>query len=198
MAGITDRLLDPAAGLDDRRPSIISWIGGWGSPTWSIGRRCDADELSTAELRQGGCVIGWLEMWRPQVAAVLGVTAYGSGSIGPGRWRDADPSRLGGADLFVLGNPSGLNAHETAASLARSFRTAPRPPASGSTRLAGDRQRTSSTALPRRRRLRHGGEGIGALLQREDGRDVRAQLSGAHPVEEPVEQFPVSYRALGP
>jgi len=55
---------------------------------------------------------------------VLGITAYreafGDRSVTVGR----QPRRLAGAELWVLPNPSGLNAHETVRSLADAYRDA--------------------------------------------------------------------------
>ncbi len=122
LAGITDRLLDPAAGLDtEARQHLLD--RGVGVTNLVNRATVRADELTPAELQQGAVALTALvEMWRPRIAAVLGVTAYRTGFSRPRAVAGRQPERLGGADLFVLGNPSGLNAHETAASLARSFR----------------------------------------------------------------------------
>jgi TDG/mug DNA glycosylase family protein len=71
-----------------------------------------ADELATEELRRGARSLA-AKVRRRQIdcVAFLGVTAYRAGfgrsdaKIGP----QAD--KIGGAKLFVLPNPSGLNAH---------------------------------------------------------------------------------------
>ena len=81
-----------------------------------------ADELTADELREGGQRLRALvERVRPRVAAVLGITAYraafGLAAAVPGR----QPERLGPAELWVLPNPSGLNAHETLDSLAAAY-----------------------------------------------------------------------------
>jgi TDG/mug DNA glycosylase family protein len=84
-----------------------------------------ADELTPAELWEGTEALARrIEVWQPRVVAVLGLTSYRIGFSRPRAVAGRQPESLGGADLFVLGNPSGLNAHETAASLARSFRMA--------------------------------------------------------------------------
>ncbi len=61
---------------------------------------------------------------RPRVVAVAGITAYRTAF---GR-RDAVPGRQeetwDGAELWVVANPSGLNAHETVDSLAAAYRQA--------------------------------------------------------------------------
>jgi double-stranded uracil-DNA glycosylase len=124
LSGISDRLLDPAAGLDEtaRQHLLDRGVGVTNLVNRATVR---ADELSAAELRKGAAsLVESVEQWQPKVAAVLGVTAYRIGFNRPRAVAGRQPESLGGADLFVLGNPSGLNAHETAASLARSFRTA--------------------------------------------------------------------------
>ena len=122
MAGITDRLLDPAAGLDEaaRQHLLDRGVGVTNLVNRATVR---ADELSSAELQEGAASLTALvEMWRPKVAAVLGVTAYRIGFSRPKAVSGRQPESLGGTGLYVLGNPSGLNAHESAGSLARSFR----------------------------------------------------------------------------
>jgi TDG/mug DNA glycosylase family protein len=62
--------------------------------------------------------------WRPTVVAVAGITAYrsafGARRATPGR----QPEPIEGSELWVVPNPSGLNAHETVASLAVAYRAA--------------------------------------------------------------------------
>jgi TDG/mug DNA glycosylase family protein len=81
-----------------------------------------ADELTTAELKEGAAeVVARVEAIGPRVVAVLGITAYriafGRPKALPGR----QPDDLAAAALWVLPNPSGLNAHETPASLATAY-----------------------------------------------------------------------------
>jgi TDG/mug DNA glycosylase family protein len=81
-----------------------------------------ADELTAAELVEGAAR---LEVFaaerRPRVVAVLGVTAYRTAFRQPRATLGRQPDGLGGAALWVLPNPSGLNAHETVASLAAAY-----------------------------------------------------------------------------
>jgi double-stranded uracil-DNA glycosylase len=59
---------------------------------------------------------------RPNVVAMLGITAY---RIGFDRRRATvgrQPEDLGGSQLWVVPNPSGLNAHASVAGLAASYR----------------------------------------------------------------------------
>ncbi|MFF8914135.1 G/U mismatch-specific DNA glycosylase [Streptomyces sp. NPDC015032] len=81
-----------------------------------------ADELSTEEFREGGRLLAAkVEQLRPQWLAVVGVTAYRTAfgrrtaGIGP------QNHRIGGARVWALPNPSGLNAHWTAQTMAEEY-----------------------------------------------------------------------------
>jgi TDG/mug DNA glycosylase family protein len=81
-----------------------------------------ADELTRAELVAGAERLeAFVSTHRPRVVAVLGVTAYrvafGRPKATPGR----QPQDLSGAALWVVPNPSGLNAHESVESLAAAY-----------------------------------------------------------------------------
>ena len=81
-----------------------------------------ADELTTAELRQGAAQLTALVgRVRPLVVAVLGVTAYRTGFDRPRALVGRQPEDIGPAQLWVVPNPSGLNAHETLDSLAAAY-----------------------------------------------------------------------------
>ncbi len=86
-----------------------------------------ADELSQDELRAGGERLEALvARVRPRVVALAGITAYrtafGRRKATLGRQEET----LGGAELWVVPNPSGLNAHETVSSLATAYAAAAR------------------------------------------------------------------------
>ncbi|MBY8849848.1 MULTISPECIES: G/U mismatch-specific DNA glycosylase [Saccharothrix] len=81
-----------------------------------------ADELSPEELRAGGVALTALaERYAPKVVAVVGVTAYRAAFdrrkavVGP------QDEPIGPARLWVLPNPSGLNAHYRLADLVEVF-----------------------------------------------------------------------------
>lgn len=81
-----------------------------------------ADELTRAELRAGGAVLeAKVRALHPKVVAVLGLTAYRAAFDRPKATAGQQHDNLGGAELWVLPNPSGLNAHETIASLAAAY-----------------------------------------------------------------------------
>lgn len=84
-----------------------------------------ADELTAEELREGARrLVEKVGVWQPKVVAVVGLTAFRAAF---GR-RHADVGRqdenLAGVELWVLPNPSGLNAHYQLADLARLYREA--------------------------------------------------------------------------
>ena len=81
-----------------------------------------ADELTPAELTAGGAILaGKVRTFRPAWLAVLGVTAYraafGDKSVRVG----PQPAPIGDTRVWVLPNPSGLNAHYTRDALAEEF-----------------------------------------------------------------------------
>jgi TDG/mug DNA glycosylase family protein len=81
-----------------------------------------ADELDAAELRSGGRALAALaERLGVSWLAVLGVTAYRTAFGRPGAQVGPQPERLGGTRLWILPNPSGLNAHWSATALAAEF-----------------------------------------------------------------------------
>jgi TDG/mug DNA glycosylase family protein len=81
-----------------------------------------ADELTREELVAGGkALIRKVRRRRPRFLALLGVTAYRiafderTASVGP------QERRIGDTRLWVLPNPSGLNAHYQLDALAGAF-----------------------------------------------------------------------------
>ncbi len=81
-----------------------------------------ADELSPAELVAGGAVLADLAAhWQPRFLAVLGVTAYRTAFGRPRAVMGRQEHTVGGVPVWVLPNPSGLNAHYTVDTLAAAF-----------------------------------------------------------------------------
>ena len=121
LAGISAHRIDPAAGMtpDDRDHLIRRGLAITNIVARATSRAAD---LASEELRAGAReLVDRLADWRPAVVAVAGVTAFriafgGSAKLGE------QPQLLAGARLFVVPNPSGLNAHETVESLARWYR----------------------------------------------------------------------------
>jgi TDG/mug DNA glycosylase family protein len=116
--GITSVDVDASCGLPAETRSEFETKGIGVSNICPIAT-ARADELSKQQLRDGGESLRALVRERkPKVVAVLGVTAYrqafGNAKVAVG------PSDEGfeSAELWILPNPSGLNAHETVESLA--------------------------------------------------------------------------------
>ena len=104
-AGLTPRLLEPQ---EDRRLLEL----GLGITNVCERPTRSAAELSSDELRDGATALrAKIEALRPRAVALVGITLYpvvfpGRGERGPGARR----VRAGGARVYVLPNPSGLNA----------------------------------------------------------------------------------------
>jgi TDG/mug DNA glycosylase family protein len=81
-----------------------------------------AAELTPAELAEGGRrLAGKAERFHPAILAVLGIGAYRAAFGRPNAALGPQPEMLGGTRLWVLPNPSGLNAHYQRDDLARLF-----------------------------------------------------------------------------
>ena len=81
-----------------------------------------AAELTPAELRAGaGALREKMAQLRPQWLAVLGVTVYRTAFGPPDAVVGPQAAAIGPARVWVLPNPSGLNAHWTPATLAGEF-----------------------------------------------------------------------------
>ena len=65
--------------------------------------------------------MAFVRRWRPAFLAVLGVTAYRAAFDQPKAVVGPQPRGLGDTAVWVLPNPSGLNAHWTPAGLAEVF-----------------------------------------------------------------------------
>ena len=120
-AGVLTRAVDPAAGMtdEDREHLRERGIG-----ITNLVRRATAraDELTTDELREGGDrLLATIARTRPAVVAVAGITAYRQ-AFGVRKAQTGEqPEPVEGARLWVMPNPSGLNAHETVESLAVAY-----------------------------------------------------------------------------
>ncbi|WP_279097970.1 mismatch-specific DNA-glycosylase [Gordonia bronchialis] len=123
-AGIVDSVIDASSGYSDADRQMLL-DRGIGITNIVARASATAAELSAAELRAGGerlrravAEIG------PRVVAILGITAYRTAFgdrhavVGP------QEQTWDGAQLWVVPNPSGLNAHETVDSLAAAYRAA--------------------------------------------------------------------------
>jgi TDG/mug DNA glycosylase family protein len=83
-----------------------------------------ASELSVAELREGATRLeAKVEVLRPRCVAVLGIGAYRSAFLRPGAEIGRQPELLGDAVLWLLPNPSGLQARYQLPEMNRMFKS---------------------------------------------------------------------------
>ena len=81
-----------------------------------------ADELTEEELLAGAAVLAEkAHRHAPRFVAILGVTAYRTAFTRPGAALGRQAERLGPSQVWVLPNPSGLNAHYKLDDLAALF-----------------------------------------------------------------------------
>ncbi|GIF77547.1 G/U mismatch-specific DNA glycosylase [Asanoa siamensis] len=114
-SGFTDRQLSP-----DEQLSLLDV--GLGVTNLVDRASARAEELSRAELVAGGVALAAkASQWRPRWIAILGVTAYRAAFGRPKATIGAQEEHAGPARLWILPNPSGLNAHFQIADLAREF-----------------------------------------------------------------------------
>jgi len=82
-----------------------------------------ADELTRAELELGAKRLARkARRYRPRFVAILGLTSYRAGFGHPRAQLGRQPEKLADATVWLLPNPSGLNAHHQPADLARMFK----------------------------------------------------------------------------
>jgi len=116
LSGFTPRRLAPAEQV---------LLAGYGLGITNLVARATAQaaELDPAELRAGGeRLAALIADRRPRVLAVAGVTAYRTAFARPRAIIGPQPESLGGARLWILPNPSGLNASWTMPRIAAAFR----------------------------------------------------------------------------
>jgi double-stranded uracil-DNA glycosylase len=120
-AGILPALPDFARGFDDAdRAGLVA--AGIGISNLVNRATARADELDATELRDGATRLERnVAAWHPAVVAVVGVTAYRTAFARPKAAVGRQPESIGDAELWVVPNPSGLNAHDTVATLARAY-----------------------------------------------------------------------------
>lgn len=139
-AGLLPRVLDVSAGLADEDRRLLDGRG-IGMTNLVARATARADQLTARELRDGLTRLAEVvDTHRPEVIVFAGVTTYrtafGVREVDKGR----QPEPWHGALVHVMGNPSGLNAHETVDSLGAALRAAGAdarlvPPVGGHRRL---------------------------------------------------------------
>lgn len=114
-SGFTPRQLRP-----DEQCELLEY--GLGITNLATRTTARADELSAAELTAGvDRLTALVRHNRPGWVAVLGVTAYRTGFACPYATVGPQPQRLADSKLWLLPNPSGLNAHYQLDRLAAEF-----------------------------------------------------------------------------
>lgn len=115
-AGFTERLLSPS---EERE--LLKW--GYGITNVVAPATAAAAELSAEQFVAGGRrLVAKVRRYRPCVVAVLGVGAYRTAFARPHAAPGRQEQTLAGASLWVLPNPSGLNANYQMKELVRLFR----------------------------------------------------------------------------
>jgi TDG/mug DNA glycosylase family protein len=114
--GFTERVLSPF----EERELLKS---GYGITNVVARATASADLLTKEEIVKGGERLrAKVLRYRPRVLAVLGVGAYRTAFSKPKATVGLQEEQIGKTMLWVLPNPSGLNANYQAADLARLFR----------------------------------------------------------------------------
>ena len=114
-AGFTDRLFSP---FDEHELLTL----GFGVTNVVMRATATADQLSRAELTEGGKrLAAKIRRYQPEFLAVLGVGAYRAAFGNAKAIIGEQEITIGKTRVWVLPNPSGLNAHYQPKDLARLF-----------------------------------------------------------------------------
>jgi double-stranded uracil-DNA glycosylase len=115
QAGLTPALLTP-----DRQHELLDH--GLGLTNLVARTTASAAELTADELRAGArTLVEKVERFRPARVAFLGVSTYRLAFERPRATVGRQPEPLAGAEVWVLPNPSGLNAHSQLPQLAAAY-----------------------------------------------------------------------------
>lgn len=122
LAGLIGQNIDRGAEMTDAdRNHLLE--RGIGITNVAHRATAKASELSATELRNGGEQLRrFVALHHPTVVAVAGITAYRTAFRQPKAAIGRQPEPFEGAALWVVPNPSGLNAHETTETLAAAYR----------------------------------------------------------------------------
>ncbi len=105
LAGFTDRILHPS-----EEHELLE--NGYGITSFCRRTTARADELTTEEFIEGGkLLIKKINRFKPQNLAVLGIGAYRTAFQQPKAQLGLQTEKIAGANVWLLPNPSGLNAH---------------------------------------------------------------------------------------
>jgi TDG/mug DNA glycosylase family protein len=115
-AGFSPRLLSPFE-EEELLPA------GYGITNFVRRATATAEQLSAGEIMQGAKALDRkVKRCQPRILAVLGVGAYRTGFARPRAKLGLQAEMIHGTSIWVLPNPSGLNARYQAADLANLFR----------------------------------------------------------------------------
>jgi len=115
-SGFTGRLLSPS---EERELLKL----GCGITNVVSRATASAAELTPADFIKGGCLLrNKVRRFQPRFVAVLGVSAYRVAFARPKAVIGEQDERIAGARVWVLPNPSGLNANYQLNELSRLFR----------------------------------------------------------------------------
>jgi TDG/mug DNA glycosylase family protein len=116
-AGFTPRLLDPS-----EEQELLPL--GFGITNVVARATAAADELSEREIIAGGRILtNKVREFTPKYLAILGIGAYRTAFARPKAVIGLQPDSIGETHVWVLPNPSGLNAHYQGKDLVNVFRT---------------------------------------------------------------------------
>lgn len=114
-AGFTNRVLHPSEECE-----LLQ--SGYGITNVVARATATADELAPEELAEGGQrLVAKVEQYQPLVLAVLGISAYRTAFGQPKAVLGVQADSIGTTRIWVLPNPSGLNAHYGAEALAQLY-----------------------------------------------------------------------------
>ncbi len=114
-SGFTDRLMSP---FDERELLRL----GLGITNVVPHATASASELTKADFTDGGRILAAkVKRYRPSVVAILGIGAYRSAFANPKASIGPQDARIHDARVWVLPNPSGLNANYQLPELVRLF-----------------------------------------------------------------------------
>jgi len=115
LAGFTSRLLHPSEELE-----LLE--NGYGITSFCKRTTARADELTAEEFIEGGkLLIKKIRRYKPRFLGVLGIGAYRTAFNQPKAKLGLQDEEIGGAKVWLLPNPSGLNAHYQLNDLAKLY-----------------------------------------------------------------------------
>lgn len=115
-AGFTPRLFDPS-----EEQELLTL--GYGITNIVPVATATAAELTLEQLQAGAeRLLRKVRKYRPKFVAVVGIDAYRKAFGRPKAWPGLQPETIGDTQIWLLPNPSGLNAHYQQADFSRAFR----------------------------------------------------------------------------